>query len=386
MKLLRYLPLLIPAVTILAQSPDALTRQARPPFQRNSFHANVATPGYTPFFVLDAYELRGIQNKGAGQTIAVIDAFDDPTAEADLATFTRQFQLPPCTRENGCFKLIYAGGKQPPPDTSGWSNEVAIDTQWAHAVAPAATIMLVESQSSQLKDLIGAVDVAIAHGATVVCMSWISSEAPDEPQLDTHFNVPGVTFVAASGDSGHGAYYPAASPYVVAVGGTSLAVNPNGTWANEAAWSGSGGGTSKFETEPSYQMAVQSTGKRGVPDVAYDGNPSTGVPAYNSHACGLCYTGWDQWGGTSIGTPQWAAVFAIANSLRVSAGKTRLTQPQFILYGVYALLGAVDYHDITSGANGSCGSECQAAPGYDFVTGLGSPIGGALITKLAGAR
>ena len=111
---------------------------------------------------------------------------------------------------------------------------------------------------------------------------------------------------------------------------------------------------------------------------AYDGDPSTGVPSYNSNACGACLTGWTQWGGTSIGTPQWAALFAIANSLRVKAGKTTLTQPQFVLYPA----GEAGYHDITSGSNGACGSQCQAGPGYDFVTGLGSPIGRALIAKL----
>jgi len=138
--------------------------------------------------------------------------------------------------------------------------------------------------------------------------------------------------VAASGDTGHGVGYPAVSPFVVAVGGTSLTIDTNGFWASETAWPGSGGGASAFEAEPSYQAGVQTTGKRGVPDVAYDADPSTGVLSYNSHACGGCYTGWQQWGGASIGTPQWAAIFAIANSLRVKAGKTPLTQPQLILY------------------------------------------------------
>jgi subtilase family serine protease len=159
-------------------------------------------------------------------------------------------------------------------------------------------------------------------------------------------------------------------------------VNANGTWASETAWSGSGGGVSKFEAEPSYQASAQTTGQRGVPDVAYDGNPSTGVPSYNSNVCAACSVGWGQWGGTSIGTPQWAALFAIANSLRVKNGKTALTQPQIVLYSV----SEANYHDITSGSNGTCGSRCKAGPGYDFVTGLGSPIAGALITKLAESR
>jgi subtilase family serine protease len=319
-----------------------------------------------------------VKKKGKGQTIALIDAYDDPNAEADLATFNTQFALPACTTANGCFKLIYANGTQPPADTIGWSNETAIDIQWAHAIAPAANIILVEAQSASLGDLITGVDVAVQNGATVVSMSWVSSEGPEEGVTDTHFNVPGVTFVAATGDTGHGVSYPAASPYVVAVGGTTLTINADGSWASETAWSGSGGGSSKYEIEPSYQTAVQSTGQRTIPDVSYDGDPNTGVPSYSSYVCGACKTGWLQWGGTSIGTPQWAALFAIANSIRVYNGKATLTQPQLILYPI----GETYYHDITSGTNGSCGRACTAATGYDLVTGLGSPIGHTLIHQL----
>jgi len=278
--------------------------------------------------------------------------------------------------------LVYQGGTKPPADTTGWSNEIAIDIQWAHSIAPGATIMLVEAQSNGFSDLLAAVDAAVQNGATVVSMSWSGGESANESQSDTHFNVPGVTFVAASGDDGHGVGYPAASPFVVSVGGTSLTLNSNGTWASETAWSGSGGGVSRYEIEPGYQSGVQTTGMRGVPDVAYDGNPDTGVPSYSSHKCSACYTGWGQWGGTSIGTPQWGALFAISNALRVKGGKTTLTQPQNVLYP-HAEAG---YHDITSGSNGSCGAQCTAGSGYDFVTGLGSPIADKLIGALAGSK
>jgi subtilase family serine protease len=371
------------ALPLAAQSPDVLRQIAHPPL-RHFAMPQAAVPGFTPAGLMQAYNFPGVdfKEKGKGQTIALVEAYDDPTAEADLATFSKQFGLPACTTANGCLTLIYAGGPKPPADIIGWSNETAIDMQWAHAMAPAAAILLVESQSASLRDLLPGVDAAVQNGATVVSMSWIASEGRNESQSDTHFNAPGVTFVAASGDSGHGAGYPSASPYVVAVGGTSLTVDANGAWASETAWTDSGGGASEFEAEPSYQTGVQTTGKRGVPDVAYDADPNTGVPSYNSHACGACLTGWEQWGGTSIGAPQWAAFFAIANSLRVLAGKSALTQPQAILYP------AADggYHDITSGSNGSCGLQCQAGPGYDFVTGLGSPIGHALILRLVAAE
>ena len=269
-----------------------------------------------------------------------------------------------------------------PADTSGWTNEIAIDTQWAHAIAPSARIILVEAKSNSNADLYHAVDLAIAYGATVVSMSWSGPEASNEGTSDSHFETTGVTFVASSGDSGHGVGYPAASPFVVGVGGTSLTVSSTGVWTKETAWSGSSGGESQYETEPSYQATAQTSGKRGIPDVAYDGNPNTGVPSYSSYNCGSsCYTGWNQWGGTSIGAPQWAALFAIANSGRVAAGKKNLNQPQILLYPD----AEADYHDITSGTNGSCGAQCTAGVGYDFVTGLGSPQANLLIPALIAA-
>jgi len=179
--------------------------------------------------------------------------------------------------------------------------------------------------------------------------------------VDSFFQAPHVTFVAASGDGGHttltsGQGYPAASPYGVAVGGTSLTINSTtGAWMSETAWSDSGGGESAYETEPAYQMGVQTSGKRGVPDVAYDGNPGTGIPSYSSWACSGCLTGWGQWGATSIGTPRWAALFAIVKPERHAAGKAKLTQPR------------------------------TAVPGYNFVTGLGSPQANLLIPALVAA-
>jgi subtilase family serine protease len=188
--------------------------------------------------------------------------------------------------------------------------------------------------------------------------------------------------VASSGDSGNGAQYPAASPYVTGVGGTSLTLS-GGNYGHETAWSGSGGGISSFESEPAYQVSagISSTGKRGVPDVAYDADPNTGVPVYCATSCrGLGgFSGWVQIGGTSMSAPQWAALFAITNSIRVGNGKATLGPVNTRLYS----LVASDYHDVTSGTNGSCGAVCTADPGYDFVTGLGSPQANLVITALA---
>lgn len=337
--------------------------------------------GYGPVHMLRAYNFRGVKDGGGGQTIAIVDAFDDPSAESDLGVFSAQFGLPACTTDNGCFQLVYAGGTRPPADAAGWSNEVAIDIQWAHAIAPAAKIMLVEAQSNSLSDLYVAIDTAVSMGANVVSMSWGGSEYSAEIYADTHFNVPGVIFLSSTGDYGHYIEYPAASPFVVSVGGTSLAIDSTATWVSETAWSGSGGGASRYEAEPSYQMRVQTTGRRTIPDVAYDADPYTGVPAYSSYACVACYTGWNEWGGTSIGCPQWAALFARVNSIRLLEGKAVLTLPQTLLYAA----PAAAFHDIVSGNNGFCGAACNAGPGYDRVTGLGSPIADVLIVKLAEA-
>jgi subtilase family serine protease len=378
---------LVAALPLAAQdTPDLQKLTARPPLQHviNPDVTPGTIPGFFPGKIKAAYGFSAITNHGAGQIIAIVDAYDDPNAEADLGTFDTQFSLPACTTANGCFKKIFQTGTTPPADTTGWSNEVAIDIEWAHSIAPGAKIYLVEANSNNFSDLFASVTVAVQNGASVVSMSWSGDEFSTETSMDSFFQAQHVTFVAASGDGGHsaGTQYPAASPYVVAVGGTTLTINKtSGAWVSETTWSDSGGGQSKYETEPAYQMGVQTSGKRGVPDVAYDGNPETGVPAYSSWACAECITGWEQWGGTSIGTPQWAALFAIADAERHAASKTRLTQPQVDLYPV----AEGDYHDIVSGTNGGCGTLCTAGPGYDYVTGIGSPQANLLIPALVAA-
>jgi subtilase family serine protease len=330
-----------------------------------------------------AYGFNNIKNYGKGQTIAIVDAFDNPNVEADLATFNTTFKFPACTTANGCFQKVYATGVKPPSDTQGWGLEMALDVQWAHVIAPQAKIMLVEAASNSFTDMNYAVDVAVQMGASVVSMSYGGGEYATEVNDDVHYNVPGVTFVASSGDSGTGAQYPAASPYVVGVGGTTLTINSTtGAYVSETAWSGSGGGVSRYETAPAYQSGIQTGGRRGIPDIAFDADPATGVPVYNTFACGgACPTGWVQVGGTSLSAPCWAGLFAIANSQRAAAAKTTLTQPQFILYPA----PAAGYHDITTGSNGSCLYLCKARPGYDFVTGLGTPKADLVIPALVAA-
>jgi subtilase family serine protease len=204
-------------------------------------------------------------------------------------------------------------------------------------------------------------------------MSWGGPEFATEAGFDNHFIAANVTFVAASGDFGNPGFYPAASPNVTGVGGTTLSVDAAGNLV-ETAWSGSGGGISTVEQEPSYQLPFQSSGARGIPDVAY--NAGIGYAVYDSTPY-KGVGGWFPVGGTSAATPQWAALLAIANSARLQNNKSELTGANAALYKA-----AADFNDVTSGTNGTCGAVCTAAPGYDFVTGLGSPKAAGLINAL----
>jgi subtilase family serine protease len=332
--------------------------------------------GYSPSQIRSAYGLAGIANEGAGEIIGIVDAYNNPDAASDLKTFDTHFGLPACTVANGCFKVIYATGSKP-ANNSGWAGESSLDIEYSHAMAPQAKIILGEAASASTSALLKAVDVAVKNGATVVSMSWSGGETSSELSNDSHFSGAGVIFCASSGDSGHGVGYPAASPYVVAVGGTTLEVSAGGAWLSETAWSGSGGGESAYESRPSYQTGYQTSTKRGVPDVAWDANPNTGVAVYSKYG----FSGWVEVGGTSVGSPSWAGLFAVVQSSRVAVTKSLLAQPQTLLYPD----SETDYHDITSGTNGSCGTLCKAVPGYDFVTGLGSPQANLLVPALVSA-
>jgi hypothetical protein len=361
-------------------------RPATPPLHVHGAATAGYVSGYQPRQILHAYQIDQLvcaaaATCGAGQTIGIVDAYDDPTIEADLQTFDLQFGLPACTVANGCLTKATAQGA--PATDAVWAREIALDVEWAHAMAPGARILLVESVDRLNNNLFGAVDYAVAHGASVISMSWGTPEASDENLDDRHFNVAGVSFTAASGDKGTGVQYPAASPYVIGVGGTSLPLDAQGGLTGpETAWSGSGGGASQYEALPSYQAKFGiATATRAVPDVSYQGDPSTGVAVFDSTPVNGV-SGWYELGGTSSGAPQWAGLLADANALRSSP----LSAIDSILY--QAATGSAysnDYRDIISGTNGTCGTACSAAPGYDMVTGLGSPIASGLIPFLAPA-
>jgi subtilase family serine protease len=348
---------------------------ARPPYHLKPNTNTLLPSGLSPAQVVKAYGFPS-NLQGLGQTIAIVDAMDNPNVESDLLVFTSTYGLPACTTANGCFKKLYVNGSTPAGDPT-WGVEIALDVEWAHAIAPLAKILLIETPDAS-SSLYDGITLAIQNNATVISCSWGGAEFGGETTLDTIFQTSPVPVVVASGDSGAGVTYPAASPYVLSVGGTSLSLNANGTYASETAWSGSSGGVSTYETEPNFQVNFplphNPGAKRGVPDVSYHASPGNGFSIYDSYSQG----GWLVVGGTSAGAPQWAALIAVANS----AAGTNMTSANMPLYTAALSAYSTMYHDITSGQNGSCGYYCNAAAGYDYVTGLGSPKALSLISFL----
>jgi kumamolisin len=325
--------------------------------------------GETPSSLRLVYNLPPVSAGGGAGIIAIVDAYDYPTAANDLSVFSAQFGLPACTTSNGCFAQIYASGKKP-AGNCGWNQEAALDIEWAHAMAPNAKIVLVEAASANFNDLFAAVDSAsnyiAAHGGYgEVSMSWGGSEFSGENSNDSHFTKSGIVYFAASGDTGGVTIYPGTSPNVVSAGGTSVNRNSSGVFTSETGWSGSGGGASEYESKPNYQSGVAGTNAthRSVPDFSFDANPNTGVAVYDSTSCqGL--SGWLVFGGTSVATPSLAGIVNLAGHFY---GNTAAE-----LSEIYTnFTNGSDFRDITSGKAGrnSCG------PGYDFVTGVGSNQG-----------
>jgi uncharacterized delta-60 repeat protein len=343
---------------------------------------------FAPSQIAAAYRFNNVKfgnvtGDGSGQTIAIVDAYDDPNIQADLDAFDTQFGL----LATKVIRVDQTGGTNYPTGdgSGGWELEESLDVEWAHAMAPGATILLVEANSNSNDNMLAAVNYA-AKNASVVSMSWGGPEYSTETSDDATFNVPGVTFVASSGDKGAPASWPATSPYVVAVGGTSLTLGAGNAWSSEVAWSGSGGGPSQYEPQPAYQSnVVTQTNMRGSPDVAYDADPTTGFAVYDSYTYQGQTLDWTDVGGTSAGAPQWAAIMAIANQGRAGAGQPALnvTSPEDAITALYLAVPNGDFHDITSGTSAGNPNE-SASPGYDLATGIGSPLADEVVSTLSG--
>jgi hypothetical protein len=352
--------------------------------------------GYSPAQIRAAYGFTGISGNGSGQTIAIVDAYNDPNIASDLGVFDAQFGL---SNPNLMVVNQNGGSTRSIATNAGWDTEISLDVEWAHAIAPGANILLVEASSDSLSNLMAAVNYARnVSSVSVVSMSWGGSEFSGETAYDSYFTTPsghqGITFVAAAGDNGaSAAEWPASSPNVLSVGGTTLNISSSGAYLGESAWSSGGGGVSQVEPEPTYQQNAQSTGYRSTPDVAYDADPNTGFAIYDSISYDG-YVGWQEVGGTSAGAPQWAALVALADQVRVAAGKGTLdgsSQTLPILYSLYSAPGTSGYssyttyfNDVTTGSSGYGWGAVSATPGYDAVTGLGTPKAAALVDALAG--
>lgn len=332
--------------------------------------AGAPPTGFGPADLRSAYNL---PDAGAGQTVAIVDAYDNPNAEADLATYRQTYGLPPCTTGNGCFTKVNQDGKASPlpsPD-SGWGTEISLDLDMVSAACPKCRIMLVEANSSSTADLGPSVDTAVSLGADVVSNSYGSfGEYSGENTFDQYYNHPHVPIVVSTGDYGYGnglqfinsIAYPAASKYVIAVGGTSLAKQPNSArgWT-ESAWDGATSGCSAYEGKPTWQKD-HLCGMRSVADISAVADPKTGVAVYDTFG----QNGWMVVGGTSAAAPIIASVYALAgNAAR-----------QHYAAGLYANPSL--FNDVISGVNGDdCSGTylCTAVPGYDGPTGLGTPNG-----------
>jgi hypothetical protein len=378
---------------------------------------------YTPAQIRAAYALPPLPGSGvtptaaqaaqlgAGQTIYIVDAMHDPNVLAELSAFNQKFGLPSCTARaipastklplaaailaEGCvFSVIYSTPSATmtataPAYDAGWATEITLDVQWAHATAPLARIVLIEAPDASLAGLLGAIKLAGAMGPGAVSMSFGAGEGSWTASVDSAFTGAGMTYLAATGDSGSAVSWPAVSANVLAVGGTTLTYTGSAA-RSEVGWSRTGGGISLYTPTPSYQsQAVPGVGllaHRAVADVAFNADPASGqyvaVIAQGSSA-----VNWVSAGGTSLSTPQWAGLAAIASALRAQGGKPLLGAPHGALYGqIGAVPGtyASAFADITKGANGTCAT-CAAKAGYDQPTGLGTPNATALLSALSGA-
>lgn len=329
--------------------------------------------GYGPSNLQAAYKLPST-TAGSSQTVAIVDAYNDPTAASDLATYRSYYypSLPACsygTSSSSCLRIVnQSGGTSLPRTNGGWAEEESLDLDMVSAICPNCHIILVEAKTNSLSNLGTAVNEAARLGANEISNSYGGSESKSDPSYDTsYYDHPGIAVTASTGDGGYGVEYPAASPYVTAAGGTSLADN-NGVYS-ETAWSGAGSGCSAYDAQPSWQSSVSkittSCSDRAVADVSADADPNTGVAVYDSTSY-RGQSGWLEFGGTSVASPIIASTYALAGG-----------EPATDSGAQYAYSHTSSLNDITSGSNGSCGGTplCTAGPGWDGPTGLGSPNG-----------
>ena len=314
--------------------------------------------GLNPADIQSAYKLSG----SSTATVAIVDAYNDPTAESDLGVYRSQFGLPACTTANGCFKKVSQTGSTTnlPRNNANWAVEESLDVDMVSATCPTCHILLVEASSNSLSNLATAANYAASvPGVTAISNSYGGSDGAES----SSYNHPGIAITASSGDNGYGIESPASYPHVIGVGGTSLTKANNTRGWSETAWSGAGSGCSTVNAKPSWQTSVTQCSGDAVSDVSAVADPNTGVSVYDSTAYNG-QSGWEVWGGTSVASPIIASVYALSGN---TAGYP----------ASYTWSHASSLFDVTSGSNGSCSPSiwCNATTGWDGPTGLGTPNG-----------
>jgi Putative Ig domain len=339
-------------------------------FSTRAVVPNVVPAGYGPASLASAYKLSSAG--GSGATVAIVDAYNDPSAESDLAVYRSQYGLPACTVASGCLRIVNQNGATSPLpiDDAGWAGEESLDLDMVSAVCPNCHIILVEANTPTDSNLGTAVNAAVALGAKYVSNSYGGDEQSADISYDSsYYNHPGVAITASSGDDGAGASYPAASRYVTAVGGTSLKTASNTRGWTETAWFDAGSGCSAYDAKPTWQTVATNCARRAEADVSAVADPNTGVAVYQTYG-NTSDSHWQVYGGTSASAPIVASVYALAGT--PAAGTYPASYP-------YSHLG--NLFDVTSGNNGSCGAPiCTAGTGWDGPTGLGTPNGTAAFT------
>jgi subtilase family serine protease len=317
--------------------------------------------GKSPSDLRSAYNMKA--NGNAATIVAIVDAFGYDNAESDLGVYRSQFQLPPCTTKNGCFrKLNEHGHKSTYAQNIGWAQESALDLDMVSTACPNCTIYLVEARSNSTRSLGSAVNEAASLGAHVISNSYGGRENKRTVEFEVDYDHPGIAVTASTGDSGYGVQSPADMPVVIAVGGTTLVTDTNKRGWSETVWSGAGSGCSKLFTKPTWQTDPGCPG-RMIGDTAADANPATGVAVYGPNSAGV--STWMVFGGTSVAAPLVGGVFG-ANGGTVNAASTIYADPTKL-------------YDVTAGSNGTCHKAyfCTGEVGYDGPTGMGTPNGDA---------
>jgi len=340
---------------------------------KGKFLVNTSPQGFGPADLRSAYNLSGRSN--GNPIVAIVDSYDDPTIKNDLDVYSKKFDLPVLPNCGGtinkssipCFsKVSQRGTTALPKANSGWSMEIALDVEAVHAVCENCSILLVEAPSPNMNNLMMSIDTAVKLGAVSVSNSYGGPEFKGETAFDLHFKHKSIAFTVSSGDSGYGVEYPAASPFVTAVGGTSLYLGSDGKYKNEDAWPGAGSGCSQFEPKPSWQTDGKCSG-RTVADVSAVADPATGMAIYTTTSQ-KGQKGWFTVGGTSLSSPIIAAVYALAKNMPANVSANSLP---------YNLGNRNNLHDVVGGSNGDCSTAylCSGKTSYDGPTGLGSPKG-----------